>query len=280
MSASTATHMPEAASSTIGEQVRAAAIAKVGTINAVEGFDPAPLAIDISDMNTGSVRYRLPVMAQMAWFRLKYPEGRISVSVKPGGKDSTGNAYFIADARIYAHYSHATECYLSEGSASRGQLPDKPTVSPREWAQTAAIGMALRNAGFGLQFAVAGESYEDNTLNELAGISFAEAPGSFSGTTPPGSSQAHIVSPEQTQEQPEPQESPPGYVPPQPEPSPLDRASAMLCPIVKYKDKTLGEMVRIDPKALMYVSDNGSKYGDEVAQCAKLICETALQQTA
>ena len=37
---------------------------------------------------------------------------------------------------------------------------------PGEWAQTAAIGIALRNAGFGLQFAIAGEEVE-NIPSEL-----------------------------------------------------------------------------------------------------------------
>ena len=56
----------------------------INKINAVEGFDPTPYAVDYTDLNTGETRKRLPVMAQMAWFRLKYPEGRIAVQVAPG----------------------------------------------------------------------------------------------------------------------------------------------------------------------------------------------------
>ena len=51
----------------------------IGNINKVEGFDPAPLAVDYTDLTSGETRKRLPVMAQLAWFRLKYPEGRIAV---------------------------------------------------------------------------------------------------------------------------------------------------------------------------------------------------------
>ena len=51
----------------------------INKINAVEGFDPTPYAVDYTDLGTGETRKRLPVMAQIAWFRLKYPEGRISV---------------------------------------------------------------------------------------------------------------------------------------------------------------------------------------------------------
>ena len=94
-------------------------------------------------------------MAQIAWFRLKYPEGRISVQAAPG-KDC-----FVATARVYPSYKDPADCFLAEATASRGYLEDKPSVSPREWAQTAAVGIALRNAGFGLQFAMAGDEFPD-----------------------------------------------------------------------------------------------------------------------
>ena len=56
---------------------------------------------------------------------------------------------------LYTSYKDPVEYYLAEATASRGVSADKPSVSPREWAQTAAVGIALRNAGFGLQFAMA-----------------------------------------------------------------------------------------------------------------------------
>ena len=46
----------------------------ISSINAVEGFDPVPYAVDYTDLTTGETRKRLPVMIQIAWFRLKYPE--------------------------------------------------------------------------------------------------------------------------------------------------------------------------------------------------------------
>ena len=75
-----------------------AMLQKLGTINQVEGFDPTPFAVEYTDLVTGESRKRLPVMIQMAWFRLKYPEGRIAVQVSPG-KDC-----FVATARIYPSY--------------------------------------------------------------------------------------------------------------------------------------------------------------------------------
>lgn len=71
--------------------------ATLDNIQKVEGFDPAPFAVEYTDLNTQETRKRLPVMIQMAWFRLKYPEGRIAVEVTPG-KDC-----FVATARVYAY---------------------------------------------------------------------------------------------------------------------------------------------------------------------------------
>lgn len=129
---------------------KAAMLAKLAEINKVEGFDPTPFAVEYTDLITGEVRKRLPVMIQIALFRMKYPEGRIAIQV------SSGKDCFVATARVYPSYKDAPECFLAEATASRGYDASKPSVSPREWAQTAAVGIALRNAGFGLQFAPPG----------------------------------------------------------------------------------------------------------------------------
>ena len=80
-----------------------AALSAIQKINAVEGFDPTPLAVEYVDLNTQEKRSRLPVMAQLAWFRLKYPEGRVSVAVT-AAKDC-----FVATARVYPSYIPATQ---------------------------------------------------------------------------------------------------------------------------------------------------------------------------
>ncbi len=46
---------------------------------------------------------------------------------------------------------------------------------PKEWAQTAAVGIALRNADFGLQFGAAGDVYDGPAVDELGGISWGGA---------------------------------------------------------------------------------------------------------
>lgn len=217
---------------------------KLCEINRVEGFDPAAFAVEYTDMNTGEIRKRLPVMIQMAWFRLKYPEGRIAVEVVPA-KDC-----FVAKARVYPNYQDGPECYLAEATASRGSDPDHPSVSPREWAQTAAVGVALRNAGFGLQFGAAGEDFSSNSPEEQ-----------ISGELP-----SEPAEPAYKVEEPSPEEQ-------------LRQAMNTPCPITKYKGKTLGDVLTLDPRAISWVA-NKFTGNSQISEAAKLLCDYALEQTA
>ena len=143
------------------DERRQAMLDMIANINKVEGFDPSVFTVEFTDMNTGNKRLRLPVLIQIAWFRLLYPKGKFDVKVTPG-RDC-----FAATARVYFDYKDPVEAYVSEATASRGVCKEMPSVSPREWAQTAALGIALRNAGFGLQFEMAGESFSANAPDEF-----------------------------------------------------------------------------------------------------------------
>lgn len=240
--------------STDDKKAKQEAMEALQKINAVEGFDPSALAVEYSDLNSSERRLRLPVMAQIGWFRLKYPEGRIAISVSPG-KDC-----FVATARVYPHYTDPVDQFLAEATASRGYLADKPTVSPREWAQTAAVGIALRNAGFGLQFGAAGDAFDSPAVDELGGIIWSGSPEGVP--------------------EPSPQSAPaPAPAPAQPEETPLEQALKMPCPIAKYNGKTLGEVLQTDPKALVWVA-NKFTGDDKISAAAKLICDEAARQSA
>ena len=52
----------------------------LNTINQVDGFDPSKLTVDYVDLTTQEKRKRLPVMAQLAWFRLRHPQGRMKLT--------------------------------------------------------------------------------------------------------------------------------------------------------------------------------------------------------
>lgn len=240
---------------------RAAMLAQIETINQVNGFDPAPFAVDYTDLGTGEVRKRLPVMLQIAWFRLKYPEGRIAVQVSPA-KDC-----FVATARVYPSYKDPADCYLAEATASRGLCEDKPSVSPREWAQTAAVGIALRNAGFGLQFSMAGEDFEPLAVDEL-------------GVTGNKTSEKKPVSAPDPSTDEASQEEYSVAAEPERELTPeekLDQAMQVPCTITKFGGKTLGEVLTMDPGAIKW---GATKFtgSEEIKAAAQLICNYAMQQ--
>ena len=238
------------------------------TINKVEGFDPAPMAVEYMDLTTQEKRKRLPVMAQLAWFRLKYPEGKIAVTVE-AVKD-----YFVATARVYVCYKDPGDCFLAEATASRKYDPLKPTVSPREWSQTAAVGIALRNAGFGLQFGAAGDDFETQVPDELgAGNGVFPSPNLSANSEP--------ASPECQTETGIPAETPapvmqPKVVPLTPEQQ-FEQACAVVSPIKKHNGKTLGDILTLEPRAINWLA---TKYtgDDQIKAAAEFICTYAQQQ--
>lgn len=234
--------------------IPAAQTAMLNTIHKVEGFDPSVYAIDYTDLNTGETRKRLPVMAQMAWFRLVYREGKIAVSVT-AGKDC-----FVATARVYPSYKDPADSFLAEATASRGYDPSKPSVSPREWAQTAAVGIALRNAGFGLQFGSAGDDFSSQAPNELS-IIMDPVPVQVAGDSMPGPISTQSI----------PVEAPKELTPEQK----YQQACNVMWPTKKHAGKTLGDVLQMDPTAINWLANkfNGNP---EVSAAAKYMCEYAV----
>lgn len=233
------------------EKDKNTALQKIEAINCVDGFDPSAFAVDYTDMASGEVRKRLPVMAQLAWFRLKYPNGKITVTVTPGKET------YVANARIYPSYQDAPECYLAEASACRGRSESKPSVSPREWAQTAAIGIALRNAGFGLQFGMAGEDFDDIAP---------DLPEDESKEISPVAEEIPKSEPEPAVPELTPEEK-------------FRQALTLPCPIAKFAGKTLGDVLTLDPRALHWLATKFE--GDaEIKAAAVCICEYAASEVA
>ena len=239
----------------------------LSTINAVEGFNPEDYAVDYTDLNTKETRKRLPVIAQIAWFRLKYPMGKIALKIEQREN------LFVATARIHPDYKDPVDAYLSEATASRAKCDDIPSVSPREWAQTAAIGIALRNAGFGLQFSMAGESFSANAPDEFAldvgsgAVTFAnESDGAETGT-PSVTPAAPAVTPV---------EAPPKELTAEEK---FQLACKVPCTLKKYEGRTLGDLMLLDRNFLVYIA---TKYegNEKLKEAAKIICEYAASNAA
>ena len=101
---------------------KSAILESLNSINRVEGFDPMLFAVEYTDMATGKSRKKIPVLIQIAWFRMVYPKGRIATTITPC-KDG-----FVASARIYADYNDGPDCYLADATASRGYDQTKPSI--------------------------------------------------------------------------------------------------------------------------------------------------------
>ena len=249
------------------DERRQAMLDMISNINKVEGFDPSVFTVEFTDMNTGNKRLRLPVLIQIAWFRLLYPKGKFDIKVTPG-RDC-----FAATARVYFDYKDPVEAYVSEATASRGVCKEMPSVSPREWAQTAALGIALRNAGFGLQFEMAGESFSANAPDEFI-MDLAE--GEIPGVTPSEGTGANTGAALTTASTTEVKQEPERELTLEEK---YQLALKVEYPLPKYKGRTFGDVLYLDPNAISYIA---TKYtGDPaVKEAAKVICEYAASQAA
>ena len=237
-------------SQTVSNEIKTS-LSAIEKINAVEGFDPSQFAIEYTDLKTNETRKYLPVVIRLAWFRLKYEKGKVSVKVEPEGEG------FVATAKVYSDYKDEETMFLAEGTAYRAPLSDG-FVSVRGWAQTAAIGVALRNAGFGLQFDLVGEDVvETMTDGHMASavVTSEKENAAVSGSKAQEAHPRELTSEER-----------------------FRLASQKPCPIVKYNGRTLGDMIMLDPNALKWVAE---KYtGDEtIKEAAKYLCDYAVSQS-
>ena len=117
-------------------------------LSAVEGFDPKQYARTIRDAD-GQESLYLDVQYRKMWFRLCNPTGKIVKKICT----FDGNLA-VVEARIYLDRNDAPENFVSNAFAQRFVDPNNPEYGTRylESAETAAVGRALADAGYGLQF--------------------------------------------------------------------------------------------------------------------------------
>lgn len=123
-------------------------VEEIRNLNKVEGFDPRRYMRIIGQEGQAG-KYYLDVAFRKLWFRLKYPEGKIVKKIL-----KLTDQVAIVEARIYLHRNDPEENFIANALAQKyrtedGQFGNKFV----ELAETAAVGRALSDAGFGLQFA-------------------------------------------------------------------------------------------------------------------------------
>ncbi len=130
-------------------------VAEINQLNRVEGFDPRKYMRLIQKEGQPG-KYYLDVAYRKLWFRLCYPEGKI---VKKLIKLTEQVA--IVEARVYLNRNDAEDNFISNALAQKYQSGDEQFGSKYvELAETAAVGRALSDAGFGLQFADKEEDFD------------------------------------------------------------------------------------------------------------------------
>ncbi len=116
-------------------------------INKVESFNPLAYARHITGENEADLLY-LDVQYRKLWFRLVYPQGKIVQTVH-----TFDNNTAVVEAKIYADKNDAENSFISNAFAQRSYNPNNDySTRYLESAATAAVGRALADAGFGLQF--------------------------------------------------------------------------------------------------------------------------------
>ena len=135
----------------------------VAALNRVEGFNPMELARILTKEGQEDQLY-LDVKYRKLWFRLVYPLGKIVSSIRSFTENMA-----IVEARIYLDKCDAEENYIANAFSQKFRTND-PNFGDKflEMAETAAVGRALSDAGFGLQFADVGEA--DDPMQVDAGI--------------------------------------------------------------------------------------------------------------
>lgn len=123
-------------------------VTAIHELNSIAGFDPRNYMRMIGE-GKDNARYYLDVAFRKLWFRLKYPEGKISKRLLKLTEDMA-----VVEARVYLNYKDNEEDYVANAFSHKFKGEDAQFgVKFVEFAETAAIGRALADAGFGLQFA-------------------------------------------------------------------------------------------------------------------------------
>ena len=140
-------------------------VEEIKNLNRVEGFDPRKFMRTLTG-DDGTTKQYLDVVYRKLWFRLKNPDGKI---VKKILKLTDQTA--IVEARVYLRKDDAEESYIASALAQK-YFERESQFGPKyvELAETAAVGRALADAGYGLQFADLEGEIDPNVVDAPLGI--------------------------------------------------------------------------------------------------------------
>lgn len=252
--------------------------AAVAALNHVEGFDPRQY-MRTTSTEEGQGLY-LDVKYRKLWFRLAHPLGKIKKIFHALNAEVA-----ICEARVYLNKDDPEEQYVGSGTAQRFfKAGDKFGESYVESAETAAVGRALAEAGFGSQFS-------DCDVTEPADATLADAP--VAAAPLPGPRPAPAASPAPAPAAPPSRRAPvPGpaaATPPVQEPAltpgmsfeqayaamTLDKAKAVVIDCGCYRGQTLGQLALTKPGSLHWYVDSYKGNNNLLRAAAKYLLDRA-----
>lgn len=191
------------------------------------------------------------MLGKIKAFRDKYPDGKIAVNI------SNAEGCIMARARIYPVHADDEKNFLAEITIAceRDEKEQVSVIIGR--VQMQAIDMALQYAGIVIPDGIPSAG-ETNTVSESGKNSTQKAELDDYEVIVPEKKETE---PELTLEQ------------------RYQQALLLPCPIAKYKDKTLGHVLNVDPHAIKWIKDKFTS-DSKIQEAAKVICEYALQATA
>ena len=132
----------------------------INSLNKVEGFEPAAFLRRLAGEN-GEEQFYLDVKYRKLWFRLLHPEGKITKRII-----RLENDFAIIESKVYLHRNDPEDAYVSCAFAQRWRKDeDAYGLKYVETAETAAVGRALADAGFGIQFSEPGEERDTSLVD-------------------------------------------------------------------------------------------------------------------
>ena len=141
----------------------------INELNRVDGFDPKKFMRRLTEPDENgqpTERMYLEVAYRKLWFRLKHPEGAIRKFIR-----EVNDQFAIMEARVYLDRNDPADSYIANAIVKRYFHPeDKLGDKYLEIAETAAVGRALADAGFGIQFTDSSENPESGVVDSPIGL--------------------------------------------------------------------------------------------------------------
>lgn len=256
-------------------------MAIINGLNAVEGFDPAAFLRKLQS-EAGEEQLYLDVKYRKLWFRLKYPLGKITKRII-----KLENDYAIIESRVYLDRNDPEDSYISCAMAQRWRTEDDAYGKKYvESAETAAVGRALADAGFGIQFSEPGEERDPNPVDApvtLPRVDENELPTEEDAPLPeePTAPQMQKTSDNSRSEKSNARtEKKQGLsedmsVEELTKKMTLDDAKAYIIPMGFYKGKTMGDLCLEKPSALSWYIDSYGGKNNLLRAAAKVLLDAA-----